>query len=296
MSKKRTKKTRSKAAGSKKRPASKKRRSSKKRKVSAKASRKAATRTARSSTLQPRASLQRKVYGPSIEPHVLARRQAASLQPRANFAERMAAYKASKAGWGPKLGPVPLSEQSAAAQRYQKNTERNERIAALRANAAAKAGKKPSAKKKRKARGKSKPKTTTTTTAIATLTAAPAAKKRRSKGKRKGTAKKHRAHAAPRTSKKKRVSKRHGGTTLPKLALMDKFHLPSRKNPGKARRALLDKAAGNNKVTFKEIMANIHERKLKGWICVGPKRTGCGGGSKALRGGHQVGVFPSPKI
>lgn len=62
----------------------------------------------------------------------------------------------------------------------------------------------------------------------------------------------------------------------------------------KANRKALRKAAGNV-ITHKQIMEQIAAEDLVSWVCVGKRRTGCGGGSKSLRGSHQIGIFPRLK-
>lgn len=56
------------------------------------------------------------------------------------------------------------------------------------------------------------------------------------------------------------------------------------------KRAELREAAGG-RITADEILKTIKNEQLKSWVCVGPRRTGCGGGAKNLRGGHQIGIF-----
>lgn len=109
------------------------------------------------------------------------------------------------------------------------------------------------------------------------------------------------AAAAARASKKvgkKKMSKvaarrryRQGRAKTPKFKLMHKWGLPRRGKVAAPKRLQLRKAAGYGKITYDQIMNTIQAEKLKGWVCVGPKRTGCGGGSKNLRGGHQIGVY-----
>ena len=71
---------------------------------------------------------------------------------------------------------------------------------------------------------------------------------------------------------------------------MHKWGLPRRGKVAQPKKTALRQAAGD-KVTFKQVMDTIRAEKLKGWVCVGPKRTGCGGGSRNLRGGHQIGIY-----
>jgi hypothetical protein len=102
--------------------------------------------------------------------------------------------------------------------------------------------------------------------------------------------------AAARKGKRTRGANR---ATLPKMSLMHQFGMPKgrRGAMSSTRRAALRKAAGSAKNTsggvikFSDIMDTIRQEKLKSWVCVGPRRTGCGGGAKNLRGGHQVGIF-----
>ena len=128
-------------------------------------------------------------------------------------------------------------------------------------------------------------------------------KKRRSKKKVTSS-----SSAAPSRPSKKRGGKKRAGKKLskvmarrryrqgraifPKFKLMHKWGLPRRGKVAPAKKAALRQAAGNaDKITFKNVMDTIRAEKLKGWVCVGPKRTGCGGGSKNLRGGHQIGIY-----
>jgi hypothetical protein len=131
------------------------------------------------------------------------------------------------------------------------------------------------------------------------------------KGKKKRTGKKAGRRASKKVSKKttaaaaaatKKVGKKRskvmnrrrykqGRAATPKFKLMHKFGLPRRGKVAPAKKAQLRKAAGYDKITFKQVMDTIRSEKLKGWVCVGPRRTGCGGGSKNLRGGHQIGIY-----
>ena len=83
---------------------------------------------------------------------------------------------------------------------------------------------------------------------------------------------------------------KQGRAVTPKFKLMHKWGLPRRGKVAQPKKTALRQAAGD-KVTFKQVMDTIRAEKLKGWVCVGPKRTGCGGGSKNLRGGHQIGIY-----
>lgn len=136
--------------------------------------------------------------------------------------------------------------------------------------------------------------------------AAPAAKKtskkagkRRGKkgGKKAGKKRAKQVAAAPQAAPKKKrrtignLSKSRKSAT-PKFALMHKWGFPSRRPMTAPKRKELRSAAGGF-VTAKQILDTINAEKLKSWVCVGPRRTGCGGGSKNLRGGHQVGRFIS---
>lgn len=130
--------------------------------------------------------------------------------------------------------------------------------------------------------------------------AKPAKKKAAKKtASNKRAAKKKTTSAAAAPSPKPRAGKRKKlGHTAPKLALMKKWGFPrgTKSAISGVRRSKLRQEAGagvgaGGKVTFNDIMRTIKDEKLKSWVCVGPRRTGCGGGAKNLRGGHQIGVF-----
>lgn len=167
---------------------------------------------------------------------------------------------------------------------------------------------KPAGKKRR-----SKKKTRSATSSPAS-TPKRSGKKHRSGKKRHGKKKTHHHPAAtPHVGKKKarRKGKRrhaHSGAATghasparhtrsklsEKFRLMDSYGLPSKRGVSKAKARKIRKAAGKS-ITHAEIMQDIQAKKLVGWVCVGRVRTGCGGGSKMLRGAHQVGVIKAGK-
>lgn len=122
----------------------------------------------------------------------------------------------------------------------------------------------------------------------------PGKKKRRSGKKRsKKAASRPAGSATPKTTrarKKRRVSQKG---SAPKLQLMSRFGFPhgTRAKISPVRRAQLRKAAGEGPITLNSILSTVKNNKLKSWVCVGPRRSGCGGGAKNLRGGHQIGIF-----
>lgn len=151
--------------------------------------------------------------------------------------------------------------------------------AANAVNAAASAASSSSPSKKRRRKGKA--------ASAATGASSPSkpGKKRTKKGGKKRAGKKLSKVMARRRY-------RQGRAIFPKMKLMHKWGLPRRGKVAPAKKAELRKAAGYaDKITFKNVMDTIRAEKLKGWVCVGPKRTGCGGGSKNLRGGHQIGIY-----
>lgn len=117
-----------------------------------------------------------------------------------------------------------------------------------------------------------------------------AGKKRRGKKRSKKAA----SSAAPAAAAKK--TRRRSGRAKPgsiqKMKLMHKWGFPrgTRAAISKVRKGELREAAGG-RITFPQIMQTIRNEKLKSWVCVGPRRSGCGGGAKNLRGGHQIGIF-----
>lgn len=136
------------------------------------------------------------------------------------------------------------------------------------------------------------------------LSPKPGKKKRRS-GKKKSRAAKAstRRTASPKLGKKRSSSKKRRAigsksrsrkASTPKFKLMHKWGFPSRRPLVGTKRAALRGAAGGT-VTAKQILDTIRAEKLKSWVCVGPRRTGCGGGAKNLRGGHQIGIFASSR-
>ena len=47
-------------------------------------------------------------------------------------------------------------------------------------------------------------------------------------------------------------------------------------------------------LTYNKLLSRLSRgknRKLKAWVCVGPKRTGCGGGKKGRRGSRVMGIL-----
>lgn len=116
-----------------------------------------------------------------------------------------------------------------------------------------------------------------------------AGKKRRGKKRSKKAA----SSAAPAAAKKtRRRSGRAKPGSVQKMKLMHKWGFPrgTRAAISKVRKGELREAAGGT-ITFNDIMKTIKNEKLKSWVCVGPRKSGCGGGARNLRGGHQIGVF-----
>jgi hypothetical protein len=95
---------------------------------------------------------------------------------------------------------------------------------------------------------------------------------RAQKSSRRGGSKRSRSAA--------RSSKRRSGST-------------SRKMTRASRRSLRKSSRGAAKVlTYSSLMSQLRKKpKLKAWVCVGSKRTGCGGGRKGRRGSRQMGVL-----
>lgn len=129
--------------------------------------------------------------------------------------------------------------------------------------------------------------------------------KKRRTGKKKSRAAKASARrtASPKLGKKRAASKKRRTIGSPskarkasteKFKLMHQWGFPSRRPLVGTKRAALRGAAGGT-VTAKQILDTIRAEKLKSWVCVGPRRTGCGGGAKNLRGGHQIGIFTSSR-
>jgi hypothetical protein len=132
----------------------------------------------------------------------------------------------------------------------------------------------------------------------ASASSAPASKKAGKKGGKKRGKKVKKAVAAPAAAAPKKKARKVGSASKARKAVTEKFKLmhqwgfPSRRPLTSPKRKALRDAAGDV-VTFKKVMDTIQAEKLKSWVCVGPRRTGCGGGAKNLRGGHQVGIFTS---
>lgn len=54
----------------------------------------------------------------------------------------------------------------------------------------------------------------------------------------------------------------------------------------------LARTGASKVLTYNSLMGQLRKRKgLKAWVCVGKKRTGCGGGRKGYRGSRQLGVL-----
>jgi hypothetical protein len=82
-------------------------------------------------------------------------------------------------------------------------------------------------------------------------------------------------------SRKGRKSSRRSGKSL------------SRRSRKGSRRLSRRSSSGAGKVlTYNSLMSQLRKRRgLKAWVCVGRKRTGCGGGRKGYRGSRQLGVL-----
>lgn len=113
---------------------------------------------------------------------------------------------------------------------------------------------------------------------------------------------KKRAHS-PSASKKRRSSKRTGWPMvgrhkrtfgIAKFQAMNKMGVPPNHPRARAKRAELREAAGRT-ITAKDVFNMVEGTGMKAWVCSGMRRTGCGGGSKMLRGSHQIGVFAVPR-
>lgn len=98
------------------------------------------------------------------------------------------------------------------------------------------------------------------------------------------------ARRASKSASKQGKARRSGQLTATKLNLMDKYGVPPTLRVNQEQNFKLREAAGNA-ITVDTVLREARARKLKAWICIGKRRTGCGGGSRRLRGGHQIGVF-----
>ncbi len=88
----------------------------------------------------------------------------------------------------------------------------------------------------------------------------------------------------PKVGRSKRTFK------IPKFKAMNALGVPPNHPISKAKRTMLREAAGRG-ITAKQVFDMSRATSMKAWICAGRVRTGCGGGSKMLKGSHQIGVF-----
>jgi len=176
------------------------------------------------------------------------------------------------------------------------------KMAAGRA-AAKKSGKKKRSSKKKRAARKGRPAAGPFAQKVQAARAAKASKRtaKKSSGKsskraaaKKGSGKKHRASTAAR-----KVSRRKGWPKvgahkrtfgIPKFKAMNALGVPPNHPIAKAKRTMLRESAGQA-ISAKQVFDMAHAANMQAWICAGKVRTGCGGGSKMLRGSHQIGVF-----
>lgn len=49
--------------------------------------------------------------------------------------------------------------------------------------------------------------------------------------------------------------------------------------------------SGGGSMSYAKLMKRLRGTKMKAWVCVGPKRTGCGGGKKGKRGARVWGIL-----
>lgn len=132
------------------------------------------------------------------------------------------------------------------------------------------------------------------TTASAASSQSPGSGKKRGGKKRTGKKGGSKKSGARKTYSTRRTNKkRFSDSGIPKFLQMKKFSLPSApsKHVSRKARAATRRAAGYGRLTAKQILRNAKLNRQKVWICTGKRRTGCGGGSKNLRGSHQIGVF-----
>ena len=72
-------------------------------------------------------------------------------------------------------------------------------------------------------------------------------------------------------------------------AMADSFKIPKGQEGRERAARTIERGQAGRVVTARQILEEAHAEGLKAWVCVGPSRTGCGGGSMALRGGRQAG-------
>lgn len=65
----------------------------------------------------------------------------------------------------------------------------------------------------------------------------------------------------------------------------------SKLSSGRGGRMSRSSSVAGRKLTYNELMRKLRGTQLKAWVCVGRKRTGCGGGKKGRRGSRQMGVL-----
>lgn len=135
----------------------------------------------------------------------------------------------------------------------------------------------------------------TTTTVVVPVTVPAAttpAKPAKKAGKKRGKKAGKKAGRSPSAQARSLRTRRANKSPTEKFKLLHQFGIPrgTRSPLSGKRRGQLREAAGD-RVSFNDIMTTIKNEKLKSWVCVGPRRTGCGGGAKNLRGGHQIGIF-----
>lgn len=56
-------------------------------------------------------------------------------------------------------------------------------------------------------------------------------------------------------------------------------------------RRLARTGSSGGQLSYAKLMKRLRGTKMKAWVCVGPKRTGCGGGKKGRRGSRVFGVL-----
>lgn len=76
------------------------------------------------------------------------------------------------------------------------------------------------------------------------------------------------------------------------LARQQRTSGKSRKSRGSRKSTRSSRSGASKVLTYNSLMSQLRKRKgLKAWVCVGEKRTGCGGGRKGYRGSRQLGVL-----